>query len=109
MLDGGPLVPAHRPGARVGEQVDQDIVGVKVEEVQPGGLHRDASLVPGGHADRLDGVDPERFDDRLPVVHPRTIPPWSGLRPPGGTESSARRKLGMLDRPMATFHRCAPY
>jgi len=36
MLYRGPLVAAHRAGARVGEQVDQHILGVHLEQVVAG-------------------------------------------------------------------------
>ena len=40
VLDGGPLVAAHRAGARVGQQIDDDVLGVDVEQVVARGLER---------------------------------------------------------------------
>ncbi len=71
VLDGRPLVAAHGAGAGVGEQVDEDVVGVEVEEVEAGLLDGEGTLGAGGDPDRLDGVDPERLDDRLPAFHGR--------------------------------------
>jgi hypothetical protein len=47
MLDRGPLVARHGTGARVGEQVDEDIGGVQAEKVHPGGRERRAPFVLG--------------------------------------------------------------
>ena len=41
MLDGGPLVTAHRPRAGVGEEVDDDVGRVEVEEFGAGHPDRD--------------------------------------------------------------------
>ena len=45
MLDRRPLVAAHRAGARIGQEVDEDVVGVDVEEVVAGGLDGGEALV----------------------------------------------------------------
>ncbi len=63
MLDRGPLIATHGTGARVGEQVDQHIVGVQVEQVVAGSLECRQALDLGGHADRGNGLDAEGFDD----------------------------------------------
>jgi hypothetical protein len=68
-LDSGPLVARHGPGPAVGEQVDQDVVGMEVEQVPAGGLEGSIPLVDGRQADGLDRVDSERLDDRPPAVH----------------------------------------
>ena len=69
VLDGGPLVTAHRAGAGIRQQVDQDVVGVEREQVQAGDLDRLGALVAGGHPDGFDRVDPERLDDRPEGLH----------------------------------------
>ena len=69
VLDGGPLVAAHRAGAGIGQQVDQDVVGVEVEQVVARRLEGRLPLLDRGQPDRLDRVDPERLDDRPPAVH----------------------------------------
>ena len=75
-LDRGPLVAAHRPGTGVGQEVDQDIVGMDPEQVPAGLLERPLALGLRGQADGLDRMDPERLDDRLPVVHHREDTLW---------------------------------
>ncbi len=65
VLDRGPLVARHRARPGVGEQVDQDVVGVQVEQVVAGGADRGLALLAGGDPQRLDRVDPERLDDRV--------------------------------------------
>ena len=52
-----------------GQQVDQDVVGVEVEEVVPGRLERGVALLDRRQPDGLDRMDPERLDDRPPAVH----------------------------------------
>ena len=70
VLDRRPLVAAHRARAGVGEQVDQDVVGVEVEQVVAGIADPRPALLVGEEPERLDGVDPERLDDRaVPVGH----------------------------------------
>jgi hypothetical protein len=69
VLDGRPLVAAHCPGSRVGQQVDQHVLGVDREQVEAGRLERRLSLGARGDADGLDGVDAERLDDRPREVH----------------------------------------
>ena len=64
-LDRGPLVAAHRARAGVRQEVDEDVVGVQVEQVPAGGLERPLALGLGGQPDRLDGVDAEGLDDGL--------------------------------------------
>ncbi len=69
VLDRRPLVAAHRAGARVGQQVDEHVLGVDREQVEAGRLERRLALVARGDADGLDGVDAERLDDRPREVH----------------------------------------
>ena len=67
-LDARPLLGAHGTGARIGQEVDEDVGGVEVEQVvarPQGGL----ALGDGGQADGLNGLDPERLDDRPPTFH----------------------------------------
>ena len=46
VLDRGPLVAAHRAGARVGEQVDQHVLRVHLEQVVTGLGHGRLALLP---------------------------------------------------------------
>jgi hypothetical protein len=69
VLDRRPLVAGHRAGARIGQEVDQDIVRVEVEQVVPGRLERRLALLHRGQPDGLHRVDPERLDDRAPRLH----------------------------------------
>ena len=84
VLDRRPLVPAHRPGAGVGEQVDQHVLGPQLEEVVVGGGQMPAALGLRGQPHRLDRVDPERLDDgaELAVAHGPTVS-VRALTPPG--------------------------
>ena len=65
VLDRRPLVARHRTGPGVGEQVDQDVHRPQPEQIEPTRLERGAAVGLRRHAQRLDGVDPERLDDRL--------------------------------------------
>ncbi len=75
----GPLLRRHRPGARVGEQVDDHLVGVEPEEVVPGSFERPFPLLTSGEIDGLDAVDAERLDDGAkrhgfpPEAHPESV------------------------------------
>ena len=69
VLDRRPLVAAHRPGSRVGQQVDEHVLGVDREQVPARRLERRRALVARRDADGLDGVDAERLDDRPREVH----------------------------------------
>ena len=60
----GPLVLAHRACARVGEQVDQHVLGPDREDVVARVLEDRAPLLPRGHGDRLPGADPVRLGRR---------------------------------------------
>ena len=68
-LDAGPLLGAHGAGARVGQQVDEDVVGVEVEQVVAGVAQPRRTFLDGGQPDRLDALDPEGLDDRSKAVH----------------------------------------
>jgi hypothetical protein len=48
-------------------QVDHHVVGVQREQVVVSGFDAFLPLFPGGHADGLDGLDPERFDNGFHV------------------------------------------
>ncbi len=63
MLDCGPLIAAHRPGSRVGQQVDQDIVRSERKEVISGLFDEFFALWLGRHAQWRNRVDPEWLDD----------------------------------------------
>jgi hypothetical protein len=57
VLDGRPLVAAHRAGSRVGQQVDQDVVGMEREQVSTSDLDRiDALVAPGTDVDPANEV-----------------------------------------------------
>jgi hypothetical protein len=45
VLDGRPLIAAHRAGAGIGQQVDQHVVGVEGKEVPAGGRDRRGPLI----------------------------------------------------------------
>jgi len=59
-----PLLGRHRPGAGVGEEVDQDLVGAEPEQVPSGLGEGSLSLLPRREPERLDGLDTEGLDDR---------------------------------------------
>ena len=61
--DRRPLVRGHGPGAGVGQQVDQHIVGRKQKQIVVRGAQQLLALLAGGPADRLDALDAERLDD----------------------------------------------
>src|SRR6266536_2365655 len=63
--DGGPLVRGHGSGAGVGEQVDQDVVGGKKEEVVVRGFEELLALGAGGPVKGLDAFNAKGFDDGL--------------------------------------------
>jgi hypothetical protein len=63
--DGRPLPGAHGAGARVGEPVEEHVLGPELENVELGGGEEIFPLDAGGHADGLDRLDPERLDERL--------------------------------------------
>ena len=68
-LDARPLRGRHRAGARIGQQVDEHVIRVEVEQVVAGRLELLLPLRDGRQPDRLDALDAERFDDRLPALH----------------------------------------
>ncbi len=78
-LDARPLVAAHGARAGIGEQVDEHIVGVDVEQVVARRLERRGALLDRRQPDRFDRVDAKRLDDRLPAVHAGqdTAPCWA--------------------------------
>jgi hypothetical protein len=80
VLDRGPLIARHRARARIGQEVDEDVAGVEVEEVPAGGPERRLACLDRGQPDGLDRVDPERLDDRPEAVHRRRIGNLSGER-----------------------------
>ena len=63
--DAGPLMRGHGPGAGIGEQIDEDIVGGQKKEVVVSGFQQFFALLARGPADGFDAFDAERFDDGL--------------------------------------------
>ncbi len=59
-----PLGGRHRPRSRIRQQIDDHLVAVEAEEVEPGPVEGGGSLLGGWEVDRLDGVDAKRLDDR---------------------------------------------
>lgn len=68
MLEGCPLITAHRAGARVCQQVDHYVAGRQLKQVVVSGSYRLLAFGYRRHWDRLDRVDPKRLDDRL-IAH----------------------------------------
>ena len=68
---GGPLRLAHRPGARIGHQIDIHVFGAQVEQVVPGGPDGLLPLRSGQNAQRLHGFDFKRFRD---ILHAGSAP-----------------------------------
>ena len=66
--EGPPLPGAHRPGARVGQQVDDDRLGGQQEDVVVRALEVLRPLLPSGRADRLDRLDLERLHHGVHAV-----------------------------------------
>ena len=64
VLDRGPLIATHRAGARVGEQIDQHVAGLHLEQVVTRLAHGNPALPQRRHPQRLHRVDAERLDDR---------------------------------------------
>ena len=60
-----PLRCAHCGGARVSQQIDDHIVRMQLEQIVTRCLQQALALLARGHADRLDGLDAERFNDGL--------------------------------------------
>ena len=63
-----PLLGAHRRGAAVGQQINEDVVGVQSEDVVARGPDQRRTFLAAGHADRFDRLDLERLDDRAHSV-----------------------------------------
>ena len=57
-----------------------------VEQVPAGGAQGRVAFLDAPQPDRLDRVDAERLDDRLPALHPMSIGASAGGRP-GGAEA----------------------
>ena len=77
-LKARPLLRGHRARARVREQVHEHARARHVEQVVARALELLLALLARGHPNRLDGVDPERLDDRAKSVHSGicTAYPW---------------------------------
>ena len=61
--DGRPLVSAHSAGAGVGEQVDQNIVGLQQEQIVRGCSQQALTFGASGPADGFHTFDSKRLDD----------------------------------------------
>ena len=59
--DGSPLVLAHRAGAGIGQQIDEDIFGSQGEHVVAGLEHGGLAGFRRDQADGFDALDAERF------------------------------------------------
>ena len=111
VLDGRPLVAAHGAGPRVGQQVDQDVLGVEREQVQPGRLDGGLALGAGRDADGLDGVDAEGLDDGPEAGHRPSIAAsrvrWTSRRTDSITRSG-RSTWMTWPAPHAVVHVTSP-
>ncbi len=58
----GPLMVRHRARARVGEEVDEDVLGAQRKDVVAGGLHGRPALIRAQQPDGLDHLGAERFN-----------------------------------------------
>ncbi len=61
--ESAPLGRRHGAGARVGEQVDENVLRGQEEEVEPRRAKRCLTLLPSRELHRLDGLDAKRLDD----------------------------------------------
>ncbi len=105
VLDRGPLVARHRAGPRIGQEVDEDVLGAQVEQVVAGLADLLAAFRLRRQPKRLDRVDPERLDDRLEGWrHGRSIRARV-LRPGGELRSRVEGARAVLeDRLDASDH-----
>ena len=74
VLDRGPLVARHGAGPRIGQEIDEHVLGAEREEVVSSVADLAAALVLGRHAQRLDRVDAEGLDDRFETLRHRVGP-----------------------------------
>jgi hypothetical protein len=63
--DGRPLVRGHGAGPRVGEQIDQHVVGMQQEKIVVRSFEKFFALGARRPANGLDTLDPKRLDDGL--------------------------------------------
>ena len=70
---GGPLVRGHGSGARVGEEIDEDIVGAEKKEIVVGGAEKVFALGASRPANGFDAFDAEGFDDGASHVWSRLV------------------------------------
>lgn len=111
MLDSGPLISRHRSCARVGQQIDQYVVGVEAEEVPANLFDRAQPFGTRGEPDGLDGVNSERLDDgaeghgraRCTTVMP--IRPNALGRTGAAIRSDIRPEKCVSVKPVARVHR----
>jgi hypothetical protein len=64
-----PLRGRHGPGSGVGEEIDEDVLGVQAEDVVPRLPEGRLAFLAGGELHRLHRLDAEGLDDRLEVRH----------------------------------------
>ena len=63
VLNRRPLIPRHCTGARIGQQIDKDVLRVQVEEIKADALDGRLALCCTCHAKWLDRMNAERLDD----------------------------------------------
>ena len=119
----GPLLGAHRAGSAVGEQVDDHVVGLDLEEVEARLLQDPLALLARRLADRLDGLDAEGLEDRaiaLALAHDRhgrsSLPssrlrrghPWGRTARKSASEGTAPRARHALRELRSSARRVRP-
>ena len=103
-LDAGPLLSRHRPGPRVGEQVDQHLLGPQLEQVVPRGRQRRRPFRPGGQPHRLHRVDAERLNDRAERLVGHRLPPPSSRTRPARLREPANPRCLNIRHPVPLQH-----
>src|ERR1019366_10155376 len=86
----GPLAIAHRARARIGEQVDVDVLGLDEERVETGLADVTLALRACGHVNRLDDLD-------LPGLGPAAMA-HSSILPARSTPDLVRNREGCVRR-----------
>src|ERR1700681_1101966 len=67
-----PLRRRHRAGPRIGQEIDQDVFGRQLEDVELRLLEGRGALLPGRELERLDRLDSKRLDDGVEWMHYRS-------------------------------------